>query len=1376
MTEFVSRTCTVFREQGTLENSRPIESFQDRTAYVLLGAPGAGKTTVFEQEAKRTHGHYVTARDFVTFDDRPEWHDTSLYIDGLDEMRAGAGDGHTPFDSIRRTLERLQRPPFRLSCREADWLGAIDSQHLETVSRAGEVVVLRLDPLSEDSICEILNKDSRIKDPDRFMVSAREKGVDAMLTNPQCLQMLVDAVSHGNWPQTRMGTFDAACRILLREHNLEHLRATPNSVDNSRLMNVAGQLCAVQLLTGKSGYTLIDRKDSPDSLNLGQVPGEDREILRLALGSKLFEVSAADRITATHRQIAEYLAAGYLARLIDDGLPLGRVLALMTGHDGGVVSELRGLAAWLAAHCKSSREQVVTRAPLETVLYGDVREFSTEDKRMLLEALFQEVQKNPWMVRMTTMDSRLGDMVTPDVEELFRGFLADPRRDEAQQSFILVLVEMLVHGPPHPGFAGLTLQILRDRTWRPTIRYRAVSAYVRHEDCIKAYAELIQLVDDVEDERMPDPDDDLLGALLTELYPSQLSVYEVIRHLRTPKNTSYLGDYYLFWTQDVPEKSTPTQLGELLDEFVAQESRLCPKTQKSQHPDFFLHRVPLVLLSRFLQNTLGAIDAHRLYRWLGAALGVGDWNRESRIGYEERECIASQLSSRPELLKELFLAGLEHCVAKCTDESEFKRCMYMEKRRVPLKIERPPDFGSWCIDQAMATTDDRAARYLLQTALDDLPLDAVNQRISGNVRLLHLLHEIPASRDTDLKEPDLQQGWKALHDRKTASQNRREAKYKLQQEWRDRVKSQESELRECRGQPELLYPLAVTYFGGYSDIQGSTPRQRLQDLLGDDQDLVEVVLESFRGALKREDLPTDFEIIQLSTQNRIHLLALPIMVGLEEMTQTVSEDGVCLEETQVRLVLAIHYTTPVYLRSGQPADSQPRWLQSLLESSPDTASDILVQYVRAKLRKNAEFGAALHNEFNKLVHTLEYAGVARQASVPLLQAFPVRCTKDQLRVLDVLLLTARLHAEPQEFLELIEKKLAYRSMNVAQRIYWLANGLLASPNAYLGKLHDYVAGNERRILHLMKVVAKANGNSPESTQRLGVSASRILISLIGSSCRPYSLISCPEKDVIVTPSMQASDCTHGYINRLASNESKDAKDALSELLVDEGLRLWRPLLIDAAYQQNKIYRDASFHHSNIEQVIEVLSNRHPANAADLAALTVNLLTQVSQNIRNGNTSDWRQYWKFDDANKPCRPMHEDDCRDRLLSDLRLMLKIPEIDVQPEGRYADDKRSDIRVSCYGFNVPVEIKKSCHRDLWSAIREQLIAKYTRDPGSDGYGIYLVLWFGNAEQCRPTPGTQPPARSALELKEQLCSQLSSDQKRKISVCVIDVAKPSS
>ena len=46
--------------------SRPLGEFRDCSAYVLLGAPGAGKTEAFKQEAEEPA--ICDARDFITLD------------------------------------------------------------------------------------------------------------------------------------------------------------------------------------------------------------------------------------------------------------------------------------------------------------------------------------------------------------------------------------------------------------------------------------------------------------------------------------------------------------------------------------------------------------------------------------------------------------------------------------------------------------------------------------------------------------------------------------------------------------------------------------------------------------------------------------------------------------------------------------------------------------------------------------------------------------------------------------------------------------------------------------------------------------------------------------------------------------------------------------------------------------------------------------------------------------------------------------------------------------------------------------------------------------------------------------------------------------
>ena len=88
--------------------------------------------------------------------------------------------------------------------------------------------------------------------------------------------------------------------------------------------------------------------------------------------------------------------------------------------------------------------------------------------------------------------------------------------------------------------------------------------------------------------------------------------------------------------------------------------------------------------------------------------------------------------------------------------------------------------------------------------------------------------------------------------------------------------------------------------------------------------------------------------------------------------------------------------------------------------------------------------------------------------------------------------------------------------------------------------------------------------------------------------------------------------------------------------------------------------------------------------------------------------------------------------------------------------------------------LEIKRSCHPDVWTAVRSQLIAKYTRDPEAAGYGIYFVLWFGDTENCHPTRCEGWTPETAEDVRLRIDQSLDDREGLLISVCVVDVAKP--
>ena len=286
------------------------------------------------------------------------------------------------------------------------------------------------------------------------------------------------------------------------------------------------------------------------------------------------------------------------------------------------------------------------------------------------------------------------------------------------------------------------------------------------------------------------------------------------------------------------------------------------------------------------------------------------------------------------------------------------------------------------------------------------------------------------------------------------------------------------------------------------------------------------------------------------------------------------------------------------------------------------------------------------DKLSELAHDKSHAKVARHASLPLLRAFPTRCKSKQLTALDDLLRAAIQHADRRELEGLIDAKLSRRSMDVAQRVYWLAAGVIVSPEVYVPLLKEFSGGRDKRIRHLTTFFSR--GALRSVVDGLQSPALELLVRLVGGTVEPDE--HWRRDGSYFTPAMEASRLVGDLIHRLSACPAEEASDALAKLLEDESLSQWHDVLSQAQDAQRVIRRDAGYRHPDIEQVCLTLNSGTPANAADLAALLVDRLRELADNIRPGNA--WRQYWNVDSHGRPVDPRPENPCRDTLLLALR----------------------------------------------------------------------------------------------------------------------------
>lgn len=1332
----VPRTCTEILgedKQTSRGASRPLEDFRDVRAYVLLGDPGAGKTTAFESECDvlGDNAHLVTARNFLTLDENehPEWRRKVLLIDGLDEIRVGESNAIAPFDQIRQRLDRLRPPYLRLSCRAADWLGSNDQKHLEKVVAGGEVTVLSLDKLSDLNIEQILEaSESTGTNASHFIKEAKQRGIEELLRNPLMLNLLVETIAPGGkWPENRLEVFEKACLQMAQEHNEEHSLATPPQVP-SELLDIAGRLCAIQLISGIRGYVRDTNWATADCPAISQCGG-DICLAEQAVKTKLF-TSDEESLVPIHRHIAEFLAARYLSQIISDGLPARRILSLITGWDGFVVTKLRGLSAWLATQSAEARIDLIERDPIGVGLYGDISGFSPEDKRSLLESLGRKAN-----IRNSTRwtEPTFGPLATPHMEPEIKCILTSPSREKGHQELTGFVLDFLSHGQALPSLCGILSAIVRDKTRWPYINTRALDAFIHCSGPGNSVNELRILLADIRQGTLSDPDYELLGTLLAELYPKSLPPSEVFDHLTTGGNGNLVGRYARFWETNLCDKSSGDQILALLNHLA---KRFTALRLALEHHD--LGCLPAKLLARHLQVHGGNLDTELLYDWLGMGSAFSSWD------VKPFDFIRSWLEQHPDIQKAIIREGLK----RHSNSNAYEIYQDFGERWYGSNV--PPDFGLWCLNEAvsMTTPGSPTEQYLLEQAV------RAQKTQVGNKGLSLAMLEVHAETNETLRKimappPEI---------KRTRPRPVRKKHSAAKDELLIQVRANETEFRENRASPNLLFHMAYMYFDRFFIEKEGRP-QAIQERLQGNAGLTDSVLQGLRQVVDREDIPNIEKILDLREEAKTSLFSIPFLAALAEIEKAESEDPAQWDEDRIHKALLFYYTTPhgIY---------QPRWYENLLETHPKAVADMQVRFAIPEIRRGREHIYKLW----ELAHKENHAQVAERACLPLLRAFPVRCKKEQLNLLGHLLWAAIQRAERDSFLDLVKKKTSQASTTVGQRVYWLAAGSVTAPREYSGPLQDFVLDQPDRTWHLAEFLRRDDPLAIDS-ERWSTPVSETAVCLIGRRVAPGLMFT--GMDGPVTAQMEASDLVYRHIRSLAASPAHSASDTLSRLLGDPALSAWHDILQQASEEQRVTLRDAEYRPPSIDQICQTLDGGLPTNAGDLCALLTDRLNEIGTQASRGSADGWRQHWNEDRHGKPTSPKHENSCRDAILDSLDKRLP-QNIDLQREGNYTRNKRADIQVSYQGFNVPIEIKKNGHTDLWSAVKTQLIQKYVIDPDTGGYGIYLVLWFGK-DKTQPPPFGPYPA-DPESLKQQLRSTLSESEARKISICVIDVSKEGS
>lgn len=1328
----VPRTCLPQSEpkDGQPAKAIPLDETRGFAAYALLGDPGSGKSKAFEQEAAAWGAVPISAGDFLGLD-HPELQDASfpIFIDGLDETRAGTANGMVPLDGIRKKLQQLRCSRFRISCRAADWLGQPDVKRLQSLLAEGETIqVFRLQPLTLADVAAILEVNHEIRPPQTFIAAAEQHGLTDLLFNPQTLEMLAKAVgSENHWPESRLGVYEMACARLAQESNEEHVAATRKTAPNqASLRRAAAYLCVLHLIADLVGFT---RASEPQDrvLALNEVLNPENLPLDEAIASRLFKEVGRDVFAPVHRTVAEFLAASYIAEGLKDKMSLRRVLSLICGSDGGVVSGMRGLSAWLTSLSPTARLVFSRLDPLGVLLYGDASSFSVPEKTTLIDALANGIASSPPFSWRDWGGKPFYALVSPEMLPVIVPRLAGTDRSDRNQTVLLALLEGLQLAPPAPTLAMLLLAIVRDASWSQYVRLRALRVYVRWVGVNDVSVR--SLLDDVHAGSVQDDDDELLGTLLVSMYPQALPSSVLPQFLHPPKKSNLIGRYMMFWRHDL-ERVSATELPTLLDAFARR-----PELRRAEATRDYAKAVG-ALLVRALNEVADEISDDRLLDWLDACCGRHATNL---LEHDDGHAVRLWLEARPER----YLSVLELALARYwTDHG---RIWPVEARLHGAKA--PSNMSTWWLAKAEATTDETRAKEYLVLAVHAIP----HEPEPGLDDLVEECHRVATFR-----------GWQEVLTR-TLTCDLEQNSWRLDDAVRKRARQQQAAQRNAYFRErladfalslaplEILDEVAMVYEGRTIDIDGETPLERLANLFAGDQELVQTALQALRNVIGRNDLPTVGQTLEAIENGEVMTLNVPALIGLE---LRYSEDPAFLDNLSGELLTAMLVAHLAHAHEGQDT-----WVAAAVQNRPQNMAEALTAYLTAALRSKQRSPQGTY-----LFRNAEYREVTEQCLLPLLTQFPLRAYPNMRGALEDMLHAALNLSARNELVAIINARVEAPRMDSQQRACWLSAGLLLDPDHYLSLATCYMQNRSLRMRHIAGFL-RYRGHFGDVAVTPSSKVMGVLIEHFAIGCRPDRVLGGHR----VTPDMNRADLVRSYINDLAGRPDAESAEQLRRLETIPALSDWAFQLRDARMSQQIVRRDATFERPSWEQVCETLQQGTPTSAAEIAAVVNDTIQDMKEQIRYSDLDLHDQYWNTNEHANATEPRHEEVCRNAFGDQLRVRLGRFGIGCLPETQHVDGKRSDLWCTVGLPGVPIEAKKDHHAALWTATKGQLMARYAIDPRAKGHGIYVVFWFGQPSKIpAPLSGVRPTTPQDLEVMLEV--GLTEEERRAVTIHVID------
>ena len=1304
---------------------------------VLLGAPGGGKTSLCEEVASELNGQLVRANIMASgsFKGTPKFDEQILVIDGLDEVSSMSTS--KALAEIIKTIERLGYGNWLISCRSYEWNSELfDPLIKSTFDQSPEIA--HLGDLTNEEIKALLEIFSVDEPAEQFIKNAEQKEVTDFLRNPQNLKLLVDAVRSDDRTETKTDLFYSACKVMASENNILHKSKNSDRPTKEQMIDIAGWICVQFLMSGAQAIAL-DGQDGekiprPADLIDSEYPIER---IKATCQTKIFKPVRAGRVVPVHRTVAEFLAGAWLAKVFKTEsrkVSPSRVMNYLTSFGAGAIPpNLYGLYAWVVSLYGLNRCQNMKHNPYVCLRYGDLSKFSNSELKDFLKALEEFAENDPYF--------RLEDWHARFNRSLGRVAIKDEFLKTIYDNDISTqLRSTLLQAIRQTELAGAIVDDLK------TIALNQELFFVERSSAVEALEDRLEsdawinfanrlLGQNTEDSVRISIEVSICNKL--ELFSGRKIAEHLIIYENVTEGKGTIGVGFRI-LQDCSEQQA-LEIAKSLSEKMSAGKNLFK--QRSLDTLEFLFSG---MIFRLLKGANESI-AHDIWmlilqypRGHRAILEdeAGKWFSEHDKIRRKLQYLALDEAQRHQTNLDVFdsLLGISSGLRMNEGDVIYHlKSLILKKDTFSDWQNRWKDLVKW-------------AQY--NYVFDGNVLNLVEEQVKNFPELEPILKEIPPPpiNAHEIKYQELE--------RKQNEENLANIRQKHENF------SQVREVMEHGKDISVLGSVAYVVLRHHPNCRTNISlEEKIAEMVG--RENLASVIAGFKAVVKRDDIPSIRDCINLQGKdNKVYYIE---RISLA-LCMLMLEKGESLTSLPKKMQFCALMASLEHGGLGEKLLKELRSkLSAILFKDPKTKRNLVKDMIEPSLEAGKENPLTFYylkqeEILSDILPTLALEWLTKFENID-----------ERWRIdLFVCIISSKGTESKDELKKVIDNSLKNGLWtNEKQRSIWHVVAFALDFDYFHSAVCKFANEDKQHLWSFRDIIARTEYDVVFS---LPLNVDQIAF-LLRTFAPHWSFFNSPSGDFVGSEnSLDATEWLRNLIDILSRKQSEEAIECFEKLIASGRMDTYQDYVKHKLAQTKRTLAEANHLAVTLTDVREILSTGKPVNVSDLQTLFIEKLEDYQARIRTGHTNTYKIFWDRDE------PHVENYCRDRLLDGLEQEMGAYGVRVHKEGAMANETRVDLLFSCGDFDLPVEIKRQWHPDIWTAAHEQLERYYTDNYRTDGTGVYLVIWHGPVKEKpipKPPIGNRP--KSADEMRQALLDN-SGDLLPETKIVVLDVSKPAS